>query len=149
MDRIVVGVDGSDSSKDALRWALDEAKAHGAKVVAVHTWQIPIAPPSTFTPAPQLNFAEFATDLKESADTLLAQVLDEVTGGSGVEVEAITIEGPAAPSLIEASADADLLVVGSRGHGGFTGLLLGSVSQSCVNHARCPVLVHKGQTGQD
>jgi nucleotide-binding universal stress UspA family protein len=148
VDRIVVGVDGSDESKDALRWTLREAEAHGATVVAVHAWQVPVAP-ADITAAPQLNFAELAGELKDAAEALVAQVVDEVAGGADVNIEVLTIEGPAAPSLIEASQDADLLVVASRGHGGFTALLLGSVSHNCVTHARCPVLVHRALRDPD
>jgi nucleotide-binding universal stress UspA family protein len=148
VDRIVVGVDGSDESKDALRWTLREAEAHGATVVAVHAWQVPVAPPD-ITAVPQLNLAELASELKEAAEALVAQVVDEVAGGADVNVEALTIEGSAAPSLIEASKDADLLVVGSRGLGGFRALLLGSVGQYCVTHAHSPVLVYRARPDSD
>jgi nucleotide-binding universal stress UspA family protein len=141
---IVVGIDGSDESKDALRWAVDEAKAHGAKVLALHAWQVPLAP-AGITPVPRLDLVERVDDIREAAKALVAQVVEEVGGGSDVEIEARVVEGPPAPSLIEAAQDADLLVVGSRGHGGFTGLLLGSISQYCVTHAPCPVLVHRSR----
>lgn len=138
-----MGVDGSDGSKRALRFALDEARVHGARVVALHSWQPPVVPVDV-TPVPPLDIAAAVSELHESALRLVTAVVEDVVGDdSDVDVEAVAVEGPAASALVDAARDADLLVVGSRGLGGFTGLLLGSVSQQCVQHATCPVVVHR------
>lgn len=143
MQKIVVGVDGSDGSKHALRFALDEARAHGARVVALHSWQPPVVPVD-LTPVPPLDIVATVGELHESALRRVTAVVEEVVGDdSNVNVEAVAVEGPAASALIDAAHDADLLVVGSRGLGGFTGLLLGSVGQQCVQHAACPVVIHR------
>jgi nucleotide-binding universal stress UspA family protein len=132
---IVVGVDGSDCSKDALRWAARQAEVTGATLEAIAAWKFP-----TFygwAPAdPQdLDFLRFA-------EQALAHAVDEVFGPDHPAwLRTRVVEGHAAQVLVEASADADLLVVGSRGHGGFAGTLLGSVSTHCVHHALCPVTV--------
>jgi nucleotide-binding universal stress UspA family protein len=143
MAKIVAGIDGSDASKDALRWAVDEAKLRGADVIAVHAWQVPPPVPS-LGPAPGVEVVEIIPQLEESAKTLVQSVVAEVVGdGSDVKVEAVATEGPAGNVLIEAAKGAEMLVVGSRGHGGFVALLLGSVSQQVAAHAQCPVLIHR------
>jgi nucleotide-binding universal stress UspA family protein len=144
VDKIVAGVDGSDASKDALRWAVEEAELRDAEVVAVHAWEVPIVP-TGIPPTPALDVAGLVSDIREAAEELVAKVVDEVDGSSRVKVTPLAVEGPAAASLIDAARDADLLVVGSRGLGGFTSMLLGSVSHQCVTHAPCPVLVHRAQ----
>ncbi|QGG94719.1 universal stress protein [Actinomarinicola tropica] len=136
MTRIVVGVDGSESSVRALEWAVDRASRDGAVVEAVHAWHVPYV-------ASSMGGMPF--DVQMLADGARA-TLDEVVGrvdASGLPepVVATLREGAAAPALVEASHDADLVVVGSRGHGGFVGLLLGSVSQQVASHARCPVVI--------
>jgi nucleotide-binding universal stress UspA family protein len=132
--RIVVGVDGSPSSLQALRWALRQAKATDSSVEAVHAWQIPVAYGTAVAVVPGDNFAESARRaLEESVDEALA-------GRDDVQVDRVTEQGLPAQVLIERSRGAELLVVGS-GRGGFKGLLLGSVSQHCVAHAHCPVVV--------
>lgn len=131
---IVVGIDGSESSKDALRWAATQAKQTGAQLHAVAAWQLP----SGYGWAPDLSGADFAAEAQKELDQTVAQVLG---GDHGVSVVARVAEGHAATVLIEASRGADLLVVGSRGHGAFTGMLLGSVSQHCAQHAACPVVI--------
>jgi nucleotide-binding universal stress UspA family protein len=141
--RIVAGVDGSPSSLSALRWAIRQAGLTGATVDAVITWHYPVSaggygwgPMGTGT----------AFDFKENAEKVLADAIGKVCDpGSGVPVRARVVEGNAAQVLLDASDGADLLVVGSRGHGGFTEALLGSVSQHCVHHAHCPVVVIRGQ----
>ena len=134
-------MDGSDESEEALRWALEEARLRNATVRAVFAWRDP------YVLAPGFGLPEdFEFDaLRERAVETLDAVVAEVVGTqSDVPVEAVIAEGPAGSVLVEAAGDADLLVVGSRGHGGFVGLLLGSVSQQCVTHAPCPVLVVRG-----
>ncbi|HEX9260278.1 MAG TPA: universal stress protein [Acidimicrobiales bacterium] len=139
MKRIVVGVDGSAGSQQALAFALEEACLHGATVVAVHAWQPPIVYGSGFSPVPVLP-ADGAYE--EAAKTLLADAVSTVLKGHpGQAVDQIVLEGAAGEVLLDMAADADLLVVGSRGHGTFVGMLLGSVSQHCVHKAQCPVVV--------
>jgi nucleotide-binding universal stress UspA family protein len=139
--RIVVGADGSPSSRAALRWAVRQAELTGATVQAVIAWQYPVATGGyAWAPVAVLDGA----DLQEAAEKALADEIGEVVGGSSssdVRVRPAAIEGNPSQVLIEASAGADLLVVGSRGHGGFAGALLGSVSQHCVHHADCPVVI--------
>jgi nucleotide-binding universal stress UspA family protein len=134
----VVGVDASAGSRAALRWAHEEAALRGTTLTAVTVWQYPV-----LTTLPAFGTLPPIEDLSKEADAALHAVLDEehVTSTDVVPVETVVAEGPAAAALLEAAADADLLVVGSRGHGGFTGMLLGSVSQHCVAHAPCPVVV--------
>jgi nucleotide-binding universal stress UspA family protein len=140
MKRIVVGVDGSEGGRRALAWAVEEAAAWGAPLVAIHCWSFPVmAAPTGLAPMPAVSDAE---ELSAGAQQVLDRVVDEVLGArTDVHVERQLIEGPAAETLLEAAKDADLLVVGSRGHGGFVGLLLGSVSQHITHHAPCPIVV--------
>jgi nucleotide-binding universal stress UspA family protein len=137
--RIVVGVDGSPSSKAALAWAVRQAELTGASVEAVIAWHypamvggVPFAPIEAVYTA---DYAEFA------AKVLNGSVCVAVDPDGAVKVSSTVREGNAAQVLLDASEGADLLVVGSRGHGGFTEALLGSVSQACVHHARCPVVI--------
>jgi nucleotide-binding universal stress UspA family protein len=136
METIVVGVDGSEASVRALRWAIEEARLRGAAVRAVHAWSYPRV--STYHEAARAIEAPFA----EEAEAVLGRVVQEAAEGeSDVEVQQVTVEGPAAAALVEASSDASLLVVGSRGLGGFSGLLLGSVSHQVASHASCAVVI--------
>jgi nucleotide-binding universal stress UspA family protein len=138
--RIVVGADGSEGGHAALRWALEEAELRGAAVDAVLSLRVM---PLMASPAVAL-----VPDREEEVDIgrqLLRQTVAEAASGHPtVRVNEIVMEGGAARSLLEVADGADLLVVGSRGRGGFTGLLLGSVSQQCVHHATCPVVVVRG-----
>lgn len=139
--RIVVGVDGSRSSGDALRWAMGEARLRGATVDAVHVWRYP---PVTYVPG-IVDAPVFAhDDLEAQAGAVLDRAVDAVlaAGDDGAPVvERVVLEGPTAERLCQWSRHAELLVVGHRGRGGFTGLLLGSVAQQCSSHAACPVVV--------
>jgi nucleotide-binding universal stress UspA family protein len=136
--RIVVGVDGSTSSRAALRWAVNQAKLTGGTVDAVIAWQVPASMTGYgwMTPiVPDISFEDVAKQTLEEA-------IAEVVGSSEVpRVRSLVVPGIAAQVLLEASAEADLLVVGRRGHGEFAEALLGSVSQHCVHHAHCPVLI--------
>jgi nucleotide-binding universal stress UspA family protein len=141
--RIVAGVDGSPSSISALRWAIRQAGLTSATVDAVIAWHYPVAAGS-YGWAPTHIPESF--NFRENAEKVLADAIGTACDqGSGVPVRARVVEGVAARVLLDASHGADLLVVGSRGHGGFTEALLGSVSQHCVHHARCPVVVIRGQ----
>ena len=134
--RIVVGVDGSESSMDALRWALDEAKLRDAELIALHAFTVPaLAGEVPFGGSP------LAVDWESDAHHVLGRAVEDVTSDSGFPVQKRLVQKPAAQALIRASQNADLLVVGSRGHGGFSGLLLGSVSQHCANHSSCPTVI--------
>jgi nucleotide-binding universal stress UspA family protein len=140
MTTIVVGVDGSDGSLQALRWAADEARLRKALLQVVLAWDYPasLLAGASFS-VPDL---EILGDFGKLAEARLGQALQDASSAlEGVEVERRVIEGAPALALIEAAKDADLLVVGTRGHGGFVGLLLGSVSQQCAHHAPCPIVI--------
>jgi len=136
--RIVAGVDGSPSSLSALRWAIRQAGLTGATVDAMISWHYP-ASEGGYGWAPIGVGTAF--DFKDNAGKVLADAIAAACDPGSVTVRALVVEGNAAQVLIDASDGADLLVVGSRGHGGFTEALLGSVSQHCVHHAHCPVVV--------
>jgi len=141
--RIVAGVDGSESSLSALRWAIRQAGLTGAVVDAIAAWHYPAAG-GGFGYLPMGTAEDF--DLQAITEKVLADAISRTLApGSDVRVRSHVVEGNAAQVLIDASDGADLLALGSRGHGGFTEALLGSVSQHCVQHARCPVLVVRGQ----
>jgi len=135
--RIVAGVDGSASSVEALRWAVRQAELTGATVDAVMAW----LPPASSGLAWGVSMAD-DTDYSELAARLLADAIGLAAGPQGqARVRPVVGEGNAAEVLLDAADGADLLVVGCRGHGGFARALLGSVSQHCAHHARCPVVV--------
>jgi nucleotide-binding universal stress UspA family protein len=142
--RIVAGIDGSPSSISALRWAIRQAGLTGATVDAMIAWHYPVSA-GGYGWAPTGMGTTF--DFKENAEKVLADAIGTACdpGSGGVTVRSRVVEGNAAQVLLDASDGADLLVVGSRGHGGFTEALLGSVSQHCVHHAHCPVVVIRGQ----
>jgi nucleotide-binding universal stress UspA family protein len=131
--RIVVGVDGSEASLDALRWALQQAQLTESGVEAVTSWQ--------FLRQYGAEFYGEELDWEQIASSTLEDALSKVVTGDEVEVQRRILQGHPAEVLVEASDGADLLVVGSRGHGGFVGMLLGSVSEHVIAHAFCPVLV--------
>ena len=138
--RIVVGVDGSAHARQALRFALAEAALRGARVVVVGSWAIPPLAATGVGMIPAFDLLR--TELADSASEVLSRELAEVADvAAGVEVEQHLAQGDAAGVLVEAAAGAELLVVGSRGRGGVTGTLLGSVSRACLHHAPCPVAV--------
>ncbi len=142
MGTVVVGVDGSEGSRTALAWALDEARIRGATLRVVHAWALPYGPAvAGYVPLPEPPLHEAA---EEGARRVLDETLAALDGG-GAGVERLLVEGSAASVLVEQSRDADLLVVGSRGRGGFASLLLGSVGQQVAQHARCPVAIVPGR----
>jgi nucleotide-binding universal stress UspA family protein len=149
---IVVGVDGSAGSVEALRWALAEARLRGAPLRLVHAYQLPnllvgdvgagfgAAGVPAYTGE---DVERFRRTSEESARQVLSATLESAAGGDvgDVDVRQEPVEGAAAEVLIEAGRGAALLVIGSRGQGGFRGLLLGSVSQQCAQHPPCPVVI--------
>jgi nucleotide-binding universal stress UspA family protein len=145
---VVVGVDGSPGAGEALRWALAEARLRKVPLRAVHAWAYSNAG-ATSGGFGDLGFigpfdstSADAGDLGRAAEETLETAISAAVGeATDVEIERQVVEGQAAAVLTSAAAPGDLLVVGSRGHGGFAGLLLGSVSQQCVHHAQCTVVV--------
>jgi nucleotide-binding universal stress UspA family protein len=135
---IVVGLDGSESSMQALTWALRQAELTGASVAAVAAWHIPaswgwgVPVPAAVSPQP---------DTEKMLDDALRPIRLQYPD---ITIESQVKEGHPAAVLVDASRGADLLVVGSRGHGEFAGMLLGSVSEHCVTNAHCPVVVLRG-----
>jgi nucleotide-binding universal stress UspA family protein len=133
--RIVVGVDGSDHSKEALAWAAHMAQLTGDALVIVTTWHLPAAAGA---------WGIFPEDWNPADDALAAvnDAIKEVLGPEEAANATVVVRnGAPAHELIDESSDARMLVVGSRGLGGFTGLLLGSVSAQCAEHAHCPVVI--------
>jgi nucleotide-binding universal stress UspA family protein len=131
---IIVGVDGSDDSMNAYRWAIDEARHRNAEVTALFAWELPmIGIPGAFD----------RDELEAEGIKFLNTQLDGEQNGNGVTVHRVVAQGDPSSSLIEAckQTGAEMLVLGSRGRGGLGGLLLGSVGQECASHAPCPVLI--------
>jgi nucleotide-binding universal stress UspA family protein len=142
---VVVGVDGSAGARAALRWAMAEARLRKTPLRVVHAW--------TFSYPGAAGYGYLGESLdafpdggpsnlhRASEDMVEHAIADLAAEAEGIEIEREIIEGTAADVLLGAVTQNDLLVVGSRGHGGFVGLLLGSVSQQCAHHARCPVVI--------
>jgi nucleotide-binding universal stress UspA family protein len=137
MERIVVGVDGSEGSRAALRWAVEEGALRGATVEAVSAFHVPYAGAASVMPL-MLDPKEF----EDAASAQLKKLVAEVDASSLREpITELVVEGPASTVLVEAGRRASLLVVGARGHGGLAGMLLGSVSRQVTEHATVPVVV--------
>lgn len=135
---VVVGVDGSPPSHKALAWAAAEAADHRADLVVVNAWEHTLPPPTGSVSVSE----RYVPDPSQRTPEDFLQEITKVLGEDPpVLVQPRVKQGAAAKVLIEESADADLLVVGTRGHGGFKGLVLGSVSQHVAAYARCPVTV--------
>jgi nucleotide-binding universal stress UspA family protein len=136
--RIVVGVDGFESSKAALRWAIHQAKLTGAEVEAITAWHIPTG--TGWIPTPDMP------DYQDDAFTILTEAMAEMSAvDPDVKVCPRIVEGRAGQVLVDAADGAALLVVGSRGHRGLAEALLGSVGQYCANNASCPVVIIRGK----
>ena len=139
---IVVGVDGSDPSKDALRWAARQAELSGDALEVVMVWDESTEAFAQAETVPAgLNLGEFK---QHTIDDAIRQVLGE---DPGINVLTTLAQGSPAAALLSAAQGANMLVVGKRGHRGIAGRLLGSVSQHCVTHASCPVVVVHHDTG--
>jgi nucleotide-binding universal stress UspA family protein len=141
MNTIVVGVDHSTGARAALAFAFEEARLRGATLRAVHAWQYGYIGYSGF----EVGTPAIGGDIQQlraaAAASLEATVQEAIPDAGDVKVERRLVEGSPGAVLVEESRDAMLLVVGSRGHGGFAQLLLGSVSQQCAQHAECPVVI--------
>lgn len=131
--KVVVGVDGSSSSIDALRHGATLAAALSVPLAAVMAWDYP----ALVTYSPLVDWSPEA----DAAAVLTEAIAEAFDGAPPRDLESRVVPGPAARALIEYSREAAMLVVGSRGHGGFVGMLLGSVSAACAQHAHCPVLI--------
>jgi nucleotide-binding universal stress UspA family protein len=144
---IVVGVDGSDASREALRWAAEEARLRSAQLVGIHAWSfVPVAPlgDAGVLAMPAGDLPGQLEAESEAATATLEEALAEAVGeGSGIEVDRRVVEGDAGEVLVAEAAKADLVVVGSHGRAGLKAALLGSVSRHVVDHASCPVVVVK------
>jgi nucleotide-binding universal stress UspA family protein len=133
---IVVGIDGSDSSSDALYWALRQARVTGARVRAVMSWQIPMS--IYLTP----TYTE--DDYRRDAENLMDTILKEAAAEFGdIPIDKDLVGGRAGPALAHAAEGAELLVIGSHGRGELPGMHLGSVASYCVHHSPCPVVVYR------
>lgn len=142
---VIVGLDGSAGARAALRWAMAEARLRKTRLRVIHVW--------TFSDPGGAGYGYLGESLdafpggglsnlhRASEDMIEHAIADLAAEAEGVEIEREIVEGTAADVLVGAATERDLLVVGSRGHGGFAGLLLGSVSQQCAHHARCPVVI--------
>lgn len=135
---VVVGIDGSEGSRNALTFALEEARIRGADVKAVAAWHVPASAYDTGWVPASVDPGDFEKIARSALETTL---VESHAAESGVSVTPIVREGQAADVLVAEARGADLLVVGSRGLGGFKGLLLGSVGQQCAHHASCPVAI--------
>jgi len=144
--RFVVGVDGSEESRAALQWSADEAVAHGARLEAVCAWELPFSGlASSYAPAPA--GLPDPQEVARRAEDALYDTLKEVLGGeTSLDVKRVVEAGDPAAVLLRRSEAADLLVVGSRGRGGFSRLLIGSVTEKCVRYATCSVVVIRPTT---
>lgn len=135
---IVVGVDGSKGSLQALRWAAAQAQLTGASLHVVTAWAFP----EHGTPfGIVFDLVSVADPTALAREALERAIFDTLGRHEQIEVRAEVITGDEAPVLLEAARDADLLVVGNSGRGAFAGMLLGSVSEKCVRHAPCPIVV--------
>ncbi len=140
--RIVVGVDGSASSKDALRWAVRQAGLTHGMVEAVIAWDYPLSYASFGWLPPDAE----SLDLVAVAEKILTDAIKEAVGPEPpVEIHTTVEHGNPSNVLLRAAEGASLLVLGNRGHGGFTEALLGSVGQHCTQHASCPVVIIRGR----
>ena len=142
MGVIVVGVDHSEGAKAALEFAVDEAKLRQSTLRAVHAWLFSFGTPGIEGGGLYPAVLPDLSDMHSAAEAALEAALgDAIPDLRGIAVERRVIEGEAGAVLVAESQGAELLVVGSRGHGGFAGLLLGSVGAQCAHHAACPVVI--------
>lgn len=131
---IVVGVDGSEASMDAFRWAIRQAELTGGRLRAVCAWRQPV----TYGMPVDYSDVDFE---KEARRRLETAITDAPGTQSEVPVETVVVEGLPAHVLVDAAKDADLLAVGSQGHGAFAGMVLGSTGHYCAQHSPCPRVI--------
>jgi len=141
MSGIVVGVDDSPAAERALRWAVEEARLRGTELHVISAWEFPFAPAAA-SGSDDDDLLPRVPSLEQSALDELAEAVVKAGGKPEDEkVDVRVVHGSPSRVLLDAARNADLLVVGSRGRGGFTGLVLGSVSNVCIRRATCPVVV--------
>lgn len=146
--RIVVGVEGSASSRAALRWAIEEARFRCGVVEVVTAFlptYVPAAPDFGYVPLDPIDVVDEVRKMQDAAVVEVCTAFDT----AGVRIEQKLLKGRAADTLIAAGEGADMLVVGNRGRGGFRGLMLGSVSQQIAHHATCPVVIIRADMDLD
>ena len=149
MGKVVVGVDGSEGSFAALRFAVAESLLREDRLEIVYAWHVPADGGPFAAGAASVVLADEVAKAAEEVVANAAELARNEAGGR-LQVDGVAVLAGPAAELVDRSKDADLLVVGSRGLGGFTGLLLGSVSHQVVHHARCPVVVvHRSDTDPD
>jgi nucleotide-binding universal stress UspA family protein len=149
MNLIVAGVDNSDGAKAALVFAHEEARLREATLRAVHAWQFGYIGYAGFGGTMPAVGGDIRELRAAAAAALDATVREALPDAGDVKIEQRVVEGTPGAVLVDESRDADLLVVGSRGHGGFAQLLLGSVSQQCAHHAACPVVIVRSKPDAD
>ena len=147
MSVVVVGVDGSEGGKAALQFAVEEARLRHATLRAVHAWQLGYIGASTFEGTMPAVLGGELDELRRGLEASLGSMLAGVAA-DGVQIERRLVEGTPAGVLVDESRDADMVVVGSRGHGGFAELLLGSVGHQVAHHAECPVVIVRPKKGK-
>ena len=150
MNEIVVGVDGSEESRAALAWAVEEGRLRQAPVLAIHAWEVPLVPAPTGLVPPSVEVVGDLTELREDAASLVETMVREIAADAAdVEIRPLTVEDKPVRALLDAAErnDAQMIVVGSRGHGGFVSLLIGSTSDQVARHATCPVVIHRQRRG--
>jgi nucleotide-binding universal stress UspA family protein len=146
---LVVGVDGSNGSSEAPRWAIAEARLRSVPLRAIHAWTYSQPLVSALAGyAYGTESVDYTVDDRWEAEQRLERATSELGEEHEIEIERVVAAGSAAQVLIHAVAETDLLVVGPRGHGGFTNLLIGSVSRQCAPHSRCPVVIVRGRSAQ-
>lgn len=136
--KVVVGIDGSPASLEALEFAAQEARHRGASLEVIMTWDWPLA----YARTPMLHESDPVQGAQKEFEASVASLKRAYRE---LPITTSFVHGHPAPALVEASKGADLLVVGSRGHGSFVGMLLGSVSQHCAAQAHCPILIHRSR----
>jgi nucleotide-binding universal stress UspA family protein len=149
--RIVVGIDGSEHSAEALRWAVEEARLRGATVEAVHAWSyVPVAMPADggLVPIAWTESTEVFDATRGAAEQMAVEQVRSVVGDEN-DVVVTVVQGDATDALLDACEGADLLVVGNRGRGSFTQALLGSTSGKVSDRAPCPVVVVRAHPHED
>lgn len=146
-NHIVVGIDDSPGARRALQWAAKEARLHDVRLDVLHVWAIPAQWAQGYGVEWTIDLADLGGDAQTVAEELVAGTLSDAE--RPVDMNVAAVEGNASSILLEASKSAKMLVVGTRGRGGFARLLLGSVSNAIVHHAVCPVVIIPPEPADD